>query len=194
MVDFQALQFFCIVAQEGSLSKAAQKLHYAQSNLSTKMVKLEEDFDATLFYRSKQGVTLTPKGETLYQEATRILNILEELKENVNDSSAGSIFKIGATEVSTLTFLPSYLAKFTSKYPQLTLHIDTALSDHLIENVRNYHYDFAFALDVAPHPDLSIKPLSTEELVIISNKNYGENVSYQELFQTPTILFPKGCP
>ena len=180
MIDFQTLQFFCVVAKEGNLSKAAQKLHYAQSNLSTKMSKLEEDFDATLFYRSKQGVSLTPKGEDLYQQARH--------------SSASTVFKIGATEVSTLTFLPNYLSKFTSKYPQLSLHIDTALSDHLIENVRNYYYDFAFALDVSPQTDLCVKPLSTEKLVMISSKNYGEHASYHQLFQDPIILFPKGCP
>ncbi len=65
-MDLQTLQFFCTAATEGSLTKAAQKMNYAQSNLSTRMHALEEELGVTLFQRSAGGIRLTPKGEVLY--------------------------------------------------------------------------------------------------------------------------------
>lgn len=65
-MDLQTLQFFCAAATEGSLTKAAQKLNYAQSNLSTRVRALEEELGVTLFQRGASGSRLTPKGEVLY--------------------------------------------------------------------------------------------------------------------------------
>lgn len=47
-MDIRELKYFCAVASEGSLSKAAQKLHYAQSNLSTKIMQLEQEIGCPL--------------------------------------------------------------------------------------------------------------------------------------------------
>ena len=77
-MDLQTLQFFCTAATEGSLTKAAQKLNYAQSNLSTRMHALEEELGVTLFQRSAGGIRLTPKGEVLFSYARRILKLADE--------------------------------------------------------------------------------------------------------------------
>ena len=69
-MDLQALRYFRIVAREGSFSQAAQKLNYAQSNLSTKIRQLEGELETPLFRRHAHGVTLTEKGESLWPMLT----------------------------------------------------------------------------------------------------------------------------
>ena len=73
-MDLQALRYFRIVAREGSFSQAAQKLNYAQSNLSTKIRQLEGELETPLFRRHAHGVTLTEKGESLLAYADRLVN------------------------------------------------------------------------------------------------------------------------
>ena len=84
-MDLQALRYFRIVAREGSFSQAAQKLNYAQSNLSTKIRQLEGELETPLFRRHAHGVTLTEKGESLLAYADRLVHLLEEAESVVRD-------------------------------------------------------------------------------------------------------------
>ncbi|GGG69111.1 hypothetical protein GCM10010918_25270 [Paenibacillus radicis (ex Gao et al. 2016)] len=64
-MDIQLLKVFYTTAQEGSISKAAQKLTFAQSNVTHKIQQLEADLQTQLFYRHNRGITLTPTGHIL---------------------------------------------------------------------------------------------------------------------------------
>ena len=96
------------VAAEGSLSKAAQKLNYAQSNLSTKISQLEKELHTELFHRCSHGVTLTPKGEQLLQYAEKLLNLAAETEAVLkDDGTAKGSLTLGSMESTCLTLCPS---------------------------------------------------------------------------------------
>lgn len=64
-MNIQLLQVFLTTAREGSISKAALTLNYAQSNVTNKIQQLENDLQTKLFYRHSRGITLTPPGQIL---------------------------------------------------------------------------------------------------------------------------------
>ena len=84
-LDLQTLRFFCAAVEEGSLTRAAQRLNYAQSNLSTRIHALEEELGAVLFERSSEGVRLTAGGEVLYAYAQRLLHLAGETASAVRE-------------------------------------------------------------------------------------------------------------
>ncbi len=79
------IAFFRTVAEEGSYSAAAEKLNYAQSNLSSRIIQLEKECGALLFQRHKNGITLTGKGSLLLDYAVQILDISNEMEKAVRD-------------------------------------------------------------------------------------------------------------
>ena len=82
-MDLQVLNFFSVIAAEGSFLGASQKLGYAQSNLSTKIKQLETELGAELFHRTKQGVTLTEEGAVLLEYTDKILRLASEARSSI---------------------------------------------------------------------------------------------------------------
>lgn len=70
------LQEYRCVADHGSFTAAARELHVTQSTLSKHVAALEREFDAELFVRDRNGVSLTPEGRVLYAQALQVENVL----------------------------------------------------------------------------------------------------------------------
>ena len=125
-MDIQLLKVFYAVAQEGSISKAANKLTFAQSNVTHKIQQLEADLQTQLFYRHNRGITLTPPGQILVSYAEKILHVIQEARAAVGDSSvpAGPL-RIGAVETTAAVRLPALLADYHREYPAVDFALIT---------------------------------------------------------------------
>lgn len=82
-MKFEQLEQFIKVIDEGSISKAATKLHMAQSTLSTSIKKFEEEIGCELMIRRSKGVELTSKGLEVYNQGRSICHQVEELKKSI---------------------------------------------------------------------------------------------------------------
>ena len=78
IMDLTLLHYFHTVAREGSFMAAAEKLGYAQSNLSMRIKQLEEIAGTELLIRGRNGVTLTERGQVLCSYADKLLGLSEE--------------------------------------------------------------------------------------------------------------------
>ena len=83
-MESNELKIFMAVAQEGSITKAAQRLGYVQSNVTARIQLLESEVNTKLFYR-QHGMLLTPMGEKLVTYAEQILHLLDEADKTLND-------------------------------------------------------------------------------------------------------------
>ena len=193
-MDLQDLKYFRAVASEGSLSKAAQKLHYAQSNLSTKIMQLEQEIGAPLFYRTNHGVTLTPKGELLLKYATNLINLAKEAMTAVKDDhTAQGTLKIGAMESTVVAYLAGFLARFHKKNPQITVQVEAGATDPLLQKVLEHKLDGAFIAGPVNHPELLTKPVRTEKLCLIAAKELVLDKELRDILTNPILVFPRGC-
>lgn len=193
-MDFQTLQFFCVVASEGSLSKAAQKLHYAQSNLSTKIMQLEREMGCSLFYRNNHGVTLTPKGELLLKYAVNLTNLAEETMTAMRDNgTAAGTLNIGSMESTVVTYLSSFLKRYHRKNPKVSIRVDTGNTEALLQAVLDYTLNGAFVAGPVGHPELITKQVRTEKLCLIVSKDLALHENTQDILKRPLLVFPQGC-
>ena len=193
IMDLTLLNYFYTVAREGSFMAAAEKLDYAQSNLSMRIKQLEEMAGAELLIRGRNGVTLTEKGQVLYSYADKLLALSEEAESAVKgeEYSTGRI-TITAMESAAVTFLPGLLAKFHKKYPGTSVKVITGTSDAGVRAVLANDTDMAVAVGENSHEDLFSNPLRKEELVLVTDRSDQES-DLKKLLARPLLVFPSGC-
>lgn len=109
-MEFRQLRQFLAVAEEGSFTAAAARLHMAQSPLSQAVRALERDLGTPLFDRSHRRITLTPAGRTLQHEAREILRRVERARRAVQQVEPG-----WPVVVAALSDLPPRLLERTAE-------------------------------------------------------------------------------
>lgn len=192
-MDLQVLRFFVTVAQEGSFTAASERLHYAQSNLSTRIRQMEEELGETLFYRNKRGVTLTAKGELFYEYANRILNMSEEAITAMRDMDhARGSLTIGAIEATALGDLPKLFANYHKEYPDVKLSLTTDLNDVFADKVLNREIDGAFVAESPQRTELEEIFIKKEKLVFVTSTQEQAPDLWELLKTVPIITFPEG--
>jgi DNA-binding transcriptional LysR family regulator len=94
-MDLRSLRYFVAVAEERHFGRAAARLHMTQPPLSRAIKQLETDVGAQLLHRSPSGVTLTPAGAALYDEARALLEHAEHARARVAAAAGTATFTIG---------------------------------------------------------------------------------------------------
>lgn len=136
------LRIFREVAQERSISKAAENLNYVQSNVTAHIKRLEEELGTTLFIRHRKGVTITADGEKLLNYANSILELLDRAESEFQIESLK--LRIGATQTLAASRLPSWIANYQKAFPNVSCSIVTDSQDRLIYLLENRMLDCAF--------------------------------------------------
>lgn len=83
-IDIEFYKVFCVVAENGSFSKAAEKLYISQPAITQTIKKLEEQLGGKLFYRNNNGVSLTEEGKHLYEYIKDSMEIIESATSKFN--------------------------------------------------------------------------------------------------------------
>lgn len=190
-MNIKDLYIFQTVAQEGSFSKAAQRLNYVQSNITSRIQKLEELLATPLFHRHQRGVTLTKEGMQLLPYAQQILSLANEMKALAKNES-NPVGKLNIASVETVIQLPLILSQYAQRYPDVDLTLSTGVTAELKDKVLQYELDGAFVTKeaIAKDPSLHQVDVFYENLVIISGK---KNRSFEDIMQLPIIRFSDGC-
>jgi len=193
-MDIQSLRIFKAVAEYGSISKAAKELNYAQSNITTRMQQLENSLQTVLFYRHNKGITLTAKGELLVTYADKIFRLLDETKKIMRDEEEPQgPLGIGSMETTAAVHLPAFLSNYHSAYPQVDLNLKTGPTSQHIEEVLNYKLDGAFVSGPLSHPDLIVKKVFKEELVLVGNLLLSRFLESERVGNLTLLVLHKGC-
>lgn len=193
-MDLQALKIFKAVAELESISQAARELNYAQSNITTKIQKLETDLQTTLFYRHNRGTTLTAKGKMLLTYTDKIFHLIEETKKVMSDDQTpkGPLI-IGSMETTAAVRLPSLFSKYHHKYPDVDLTLKTGPTEQNIQGVLQYELDGAFVAGPIEHPELIQKAVIEEELTLITDTVQPPLSSIKDIQTRTLLVFRTGC-
>ncbi len=97
------LKYAIMVAETGSISKAAEKLYVAQPNVSRAIKDLESDLSITIFDRTTKGMILTPDGERLIEYSKRLLNQFDEMEKIFKGQSQKNVFSIAVPRASYIS-------------------------------------------------------------------------------------------
>ena len=133
-MEFRHLRYFVAVAEEGSFTRAAARLHMAQPPLSTQIRRLEALLGVELFDRSRRAIRLTAAGQALLPEARRLLAERERALAVVRRAGAGEVGRldIGFIPSASNSALPPILRAFGRRYPDVELALRELSPDLLI--------------------------------------------------------------
>ena len=171
-MEINELKIFLAVARQGSISRAAEDLHYVQSNVTTRIKQLEERLGTTLFHRKSKGVCLTGAGEMLLDYAERIIQLTNEAKEALSEKGfPQGPLAIGTMETTAAVRLPNLLAEYHRRYPQVDLTLLTAPSADSIRRLLDFRVEGALVAGDVTHPALSMEQVFEEELAVVAPLN-----------------------
>lgn len=185
------LEVFKAVAESGSLSGAAARLHCVQSNVTARIKGLEAQLGTALFYRKPRGISLTPGGRALMSYAETILRLLEEAEQAVSDlDGRGGSLRLGSMETTAAVRLPTPLARYHEAFPEVEIMLSTGTTEALVERTLAFEIDGAFVAGAIEHPDLVCEPIFVEELVLVTEPGCRRP---EALKRRALLVFREGC-
>lgn len=195
--NYEAYKIFSCVAQNGSISKAAEKLLISQPAVTWHLKNLETQLGVTLFIRTKKGATLTDEGKILFEYVKKGIDSFtkgENVLTNLKNLDSGKI-KIGASTTVSKHVLMPYLERFHEQYPNIDIEIVNNLTETLLTELRNGDLDILLLnLPTQESKDLKIQKVLDVQDIFVGNKKYYEltkgNITLEELKDYP-LLFQK---
>lgn len=176
-----------------NITKTADMLFIAQPTLTKRIQLIEEELGVPIIIRSSKGVTFTSEGEYVAKKAKQILDTIEDVKFNLSNSTGGTkgTLHIGVPNSYARFVLPSLIEKFSIKYPDIKLDVNTALSSEINKMAENREINIGFVRGNATG-DIE-KLLVSEDQIYIVNNSPIELDNLPNLFQIdytkePTII------
>ena len=151
-MNWNQLQYIVTIADEKSITKAAEKLYMSQPSLSLSLRSLETELGIELFERKHGALSLTYAGSLFYEWAVFTLHSRQQLNSKLNDISANSrqLIQIGISPHRSAIMLPRIFKEFYSKFPDCEIRLveqPTFILKKLLEN-----NEIDIMIDV-PNPD-----------------------------------------
>ena len=164
-IDLHRLSVFHAVVDEGSLSKAGDRLFMSQPAISAHIKALERQLGLPLFYREGRRSVVNKAGEALYKRAEELLSMAERVQvemENLRGIGSGRLI-LGAS-VDWHYRLPLALDRFKRIYPVVEISLGIGNSDRIEKQILDRALDFGFIARPSPRRDLASQQLTTEDL------------------------------
>ncbi|MFG6150317.1 LysR family transcriptional regulator [Halobacillus sp. B23F22_1] len=185
-MDQKDWQILNAIAEEKSLTKAAEKLFITQPALSYRLKQLEESFQTKLFFRTKKGIEFTSEGEFLVDYAKDRIKEYLTLKDeifNIGNEVRGTL-RIGVSSNFAQYKLPALLKKFSISYPNIQFKVQTGWSTEIMNLLNQSQIHLGILR--GDYDWEGEKLLLTKEQLYIISKN---EISLEELPQLPFIYY-----
>lgn len=197
-MDLKELTTFRTIIEEGSFSKAATKLNYAQSTVTNQVQRLEKELGIKLFKRGWDAV-LTASGKIYAEEVDALIqhwNYVLEQAKSLEKEEIGTL-NIGVVETLTASILPAVLQKFREHKPNITCNFIIGNTDSLSKELMNNSLDFAICGEPHAISTLHFEPINIEQISFIVSKNHPfaekSDLSLEDLFEYPLIVGGANC-
>ncbi|SFH27556.1 LysR family transcriptional regulator [Pseudomonas sp. NFACC45] len=192
-MEFSQLRIFQAVAEEGSITRAAERLHRVPSNLSTRLKQLEEQLGVDLFLRERQRLQLSPAGKVLLDYAIKLFALHDEAHAAVQGGQPAGDFVLGTMYSTAAIHLPDLLAGYHRTYPAVNLQVQSAPSGELLEGLLTGRLDAALVDGPLELAGLDGVPLCDERLVLITEADHPPVHSALDVQGRAVFTFRRGC-
>lgn len=185
---------FIAVAENLSLTKAAERMYISQPAVTRHIKELEARLGLSLFERKGNRVYLTLSGEITYNHLKKISQIYSEL-----DFALGAIkeehkgvLRIGASSTISQYVIPAVLASFHRKFPKIELNLYNGNSFEMEQKLLNNDIDLAMVENSSSNSNLKYTNFTEDHIVAIAGENSPlarrANLNTQDLMQIPMVL------
>lgn len=180
-MNFLHLKYAIMVAETGSISKAAEKLYVAQPNVSRAIKELESDLNITIFERNFKGMIVTPEGEQLIHYAKRILRQIDDMEKIFKYQKKKNVFSISVPRASYISDAFVEFSKCLNNIDNAEVYYKETNAYRVINNVINEEYNLGilryyinhdrYFKDIIEKKELKCELINQFKYVLIFNKN-----------------------
>jgi DNA-binding transcriptional LysR family regulator len=193
-MNLSDLLIFKTVVETGGITRAAERLHRVQSNVTTRIHQLEEKLDTELFLRKGKTLSLSAAGRTLLPYAEKMLALAEEASNAVRDDRPRGSLTLGAMESTAAVRLPTPLSRFVSDYTEVKLTLKTGNPQRLTIDLIAGKLDAALVTDPIPDGRFERVTIFSEELVIVAAAGHPPMSGKNGQLPPIILTFEIGCP
>lgn len=199
-LDLQILRAFVHAAREGSVSRAAERLHLTQPAVSLQLKRLAEETGLQLFTRTPHGLALTADGAALLPQAERVLSAVGDLQQaarNLQGTVRGAL-RIGTILDPEFTRLGVFLRELVESAPQIETELRHGMSGTVLAQVLRGELDVGFHLDTDDGEAATPAPLAARALTrftyrVVAPAGWGPQVlgrDWKALAALPWLATP----
>ena len=200
-MELRHLRYFVAVAEEGSLTVAAERrLHTAQPSLSRQIRDIEYEVGVELMTRSARGIELTAAGSAFLEHARLALAEAEAAIEAARQAArpAKRAFALGFLTGQEMDWLPRAMSVLKDELPNIDVTVSSDYSPRLAESLMRGRLDAAFLRPEAEMPDLEYMVVTREALVVIMPSDHRlashTEVAIEELVRETFLGMSKTAP
>ena len=207
-MEVRILRNFIVIAREGNMTRAAERLHISQPALSKQMKELEEELSKKLFRRGSASMNLTEEGMLLLQRAEDIVAMIDKTVgefQALDDITGGDIY-IGCAESYQIRYIAQAVKSFLAKYPGVRYHLTSGNTEQVAERLNRGQLDFGLiceAPDLAKYNYIEIPIPDVWGVVMRKDSKLAKKkaIRYEDLTGLPLICsvqaiytdFPRWC-
>ncbi|TYP79548.1 LysR substrate-binding domain-containing protein [Paenibacillus methanolicus] len=195
-MDLKQLLYFVTVAEAGSFTQAARKLHLTQPSLSKMVRLLEEELGVLLLDRSAKPLELTDAGAAMLKSARQVLQSVERMSGDLAEVMTLKKGKLhlGIPPMIGSTFLPPVIERFLALYPDIRLQVTERGGKRLEEDILQGELDFGMViLPVKDEAKFCIMPCLHQDLLLVTDKQHAfanrQSVQIHELEDESFVMF-----
>ena len=197
-INYELYKMFNKVAKAGSFTKVAEECFISQSAVTQAMKKLENQLGGTLFIRSKQGVTLTPEGQTLYEYingSLETLNSAENLFAKYQNLEKGEL-RINCGYTLMDIALMKTLLRFSKDYPNVQISVGNDKSIESLGMIANGKLDLSvIMLPIKNEYDnVKVEELKDADMCFFTNKKYFKKLEKNKFDIGKISEYPLALP
>lgn len=170
MIDLVTMRLFILVAETGSLSRAAEGGNIAIGAISRRIALMEQDLGVQLLLRNSRGVSLTPAGEALLAHARRIVRDVDLAETDLSDYAKGlkGSVSIRACTSSMAQFLPADLVAFNKAHSDIRIDIEERDSGRILDQVSSGEAEIGVIVAEPRRYELDTWPYRRDRLVLVA--------------------------
>ncbi len=182
-MDIRQIKYFLAIAEEGSISRAAEKLYISQPPLSQQLKALEEELGVMLFERTTRSLEITEAGRTFRDRALQIVDLMNSTIKEVRDSVSemqGSL-SVGFVASSGAALLPHRIPDFNRKYPEVTFQVREGSTHRILDLLNNGIIEVGIVRTPFNLENYEYVELPGEGMVAIATERYLEGAKNKKL-------------
>ncbi|SDH21724.1 DNA-binding transcriptional regulator, LysR family [Alteribacillus persepolensis] len=196
-MDIRQLKYFLTIVDEGSISKAANKLHMTQPPLSQKLKLLEDELGVSLLERTTKKLVMTEAGRLLYDRAQDIMERLNGTAEEIKELSEGIT---GTLTIGTIASLGSELLlkgiqHFQKHYPNVTFQVHEGDPNRIMELSKNRDVELGIVRLPVDSDVFDMIHLPSEPMYAAMNHKWNEtsqcDITLSQLKDKPLLLLKR---
>lgn len=189
-MNLDYLRSFYVTVKCNSISKAAKKLHLTQPGLSMQIQNLEDEVGATLLIRSNKGVELTDEGRVVFEHATTMLSLENNIRKSLEDmEKSKKTLSIVSCKSLGEYVLPCSIYTFKEIYTDVDVSLEVYNTATVIQKLLSHDTNIGIITGPCNLDNIETIPILADNLILVGGPRAElDNITIDELTNIPLIL------